>query len=102
MLITLTNANPAHKNRAIIINSDAIVSIHRNITTREDGSIEEVTFVHCPPHGTWEVLETPDNIVKRIQGDIDVIPVLDSSDEVEYGSPVKTVGIKKPRKKNSE
>jgi prephenate dehydratase len=69
MLIKLTNANPAHKNRDIVINADAIVSIHRNITTREDGSIEEVTFVHCPPHGTWEVTQTIEEVLSLISGE---------------------------------
>jgi len=68
MLITLTNANPAHKNRPIVINSDAIVSIHRNITSRDDGSIDEVTFVHCPPHGTWEVVQTIEEVLALING----------------------------------
>jgi hypothetical protein len=69
MLITLTNASPAHKNRPIVLNTDIIASIHRNITTREDGSIEEVTFIHCPPHGTWEVVETIEEVLAIASGE---------------------------------
>jgi len=69
MLIKLTNSSPSHKNRPVILNSDFIVSIHRNITTREDGSIEEVTFIHIPPHGTWEVAETVEEVLALISGE---------------------------------
>ena len=31
--------------------------------TREDGIVETVTFVFCPPHGTWEVSEDFDDVV---------------------------------------
>ena len=67
MFITFTNANPAHKGKSISLNTDSIVSIHRNFATREDGTLEEVTFVHCPPHGTWEVVESVEEIFKLIK-----------------------------------
>jgi Icc-related predicted phosphoesterase len=68
MFIKLTNANPQHKNNTIVINSDQIVSIHRSMITRDDkeGTKETVTFVHCPPHGTWEVEEEIDLIVSQL------------------------------------
>ena len=69
MLIKLTNSSPSHKNRIVVLNSDFIVSVHRNITTREDGSIEEVTFIHIPPHGTWEVAETVEEVLALISGE---------------------------------
>jgi len=62
MFITLTNANPSHRNKTIVLNTDAIVSVHRAFAKREDESLEEVTFIHCPPHGTWEVLETLEEV----------------------------------------
>lgn len=74
MLITLTNANPAHKNKPIVLNSDLIVSMHRNIATREDGSIEEVSFVHIPPHGTWEVREELAEILAIASGAAPSVP----------------------------
>jgi len=66
MLISLTNANPSHRNKIVVINTDFIVSMHRNIITREDATVEEVTFVHCPPHGTWEVQETIEQVMGLI------------------------------------
>ena len=72
MFITLTNASPAFKGNKVVLNSSNIVSIHRSTVTRTpekaDGEtvIEDITFVHCPPHGTWEVAETPEEIVKLL------------------------------------
>jgi len=72
MFITLTNANPAFKGNKVILNSANIVSIHRSTVTRapekEDGEtvIEDITFIHCPPHGTWEVTETLEQVVKLL------------------------------------
>ena len=72
MFIKFTNANPAHKCKSISLNTDSIVSIHRNFATREDGTLEEVTFVHCPPHGTWEVTEDVTDIVSSINSGIEL------------------------------
>lgn len=63
MYIKLTNASPQHRGNPIAINSDQIVTIHSSIVTREDGIVETVTFVFCPPHGTWEVSEDFDDVV---------------------------------------
>jgi hypothetical protein len=73
MIIKLTNATAAHKGKVIGLNADAIVSVHTETTPRtsEDGSIttlEEVTYVFCPPHGTWEVSESIDEISEKING----------------------------------
>ena len=62
MFLTLTNSAPSHKGIKISINSDYILSIHRNIATRQDGTIEDVTYIHCPPNGTWEVEESLEEI----------------------------------------
>jgi hypothetical protein len=32
----------------------------------EDGIIENITYVFCPPHGTWEVEESLDEVVKTL------------------------------------
>lgn len=62
MFITLTNASPAYRAQSIILNASCIVSVYRLEATRESGDVESVTFVHCPPHGTWEVSETVEEI----------------------------------------
>ena len=55
MLLYLTNANPDHRLKALMINPDNILSITRN---DERG----ITFLFMPPHGTWEVCETIEEI----------------------------------------
>jgi hypothetical protein len=58
MFIKLTNAHPSYRDQEIMLNTQMIVSIYRAEITRDSGLAETVTFVHCPPHGTWEVAET--------------------------------------------
>ena len=66
MLIKFTNAHPQHLDKPILINSDTIVSVRQGPVVREDSTVNDVTFVFCPPHGTWEVKETIDDILKMI------------------------------------
>ena len=72
MFITLTNASPQNKGKKITLNSDLIVSIWRGEVARaadEDGNItesEEVTLVYIPPHGTWEVEETHEEVLAKL------------------------------------
>ena len=72
MFITLTNANPLNKGKKITLNADLIVSIWRGEVARatdEDGNIterEEVTLVFIPPHGTWEVEETHEEVLAKL------------------------------------
>ena len=69
MYIKLTNASPQHRGNNIAINSEQIVTVHSSVVTREDESVETVTFVFCPPHGTWEVKESMSYITKLLNGD---------------------------------
>jgi hypothetical protein len=72
MFITLTNASPQHKGKKITINQDLIVSLWRGDAVRaadEAGTVtetEEVTFIFVPPHGTWEVEETDEEVIKLL------------------------------------
>jgi phage/plasmid-associated DNA primase len=66
MFITLTNASPALRGHRVAIDSKVVVSVFRNTITREDETIEDVTFVFCPPHGTWEVSETVEEIAAML------------------------------------
>lgn len=63
MYVTLTNAAEAHKGNKISINSDLIATVHDSLVTRENGIKEQVTFVFCPPHGTWEVSESLEDLI---------------------------------------
>ena len=38
----------------------------RNSVTIADKIETEKTFIFCPPHGTWEVQETPEEILELI------------------------------------
>ena len=68
MFITLTNASPKFKGQSITINSEHIVTMWRGDAPRTvtpEGEItetENVTLIFVPPHGTWEVEETPEHI----------------------------------------
>ena len=68
MFISLTNASEAFKGQRIAINTDAIVSIYNteNVAKKNDGIIEYVTYIFCPPHGTWEVEESMEDIVNMV------------------------------------
>ena len=68
MILKLTNAFPQYKGLTVLINTDFIVNAISNKVTRDDGTIEVVTTVHCPPHGVWEVEETPERIHDLING----------------------------------
>jgi hypothetical protein len=70
MYIKLTNASPQHRGNNIAINTDQIVTVHSSVVTREDGVVETVTFMFCPPHGTWEVSETYDSVVEQLNSSV--------------------------------
>ena len=59
--------SPAHKGKMVAIRKDLIISVYRNIAIREDESIEEVTYVFAPPHGTWEVEESFDKVMSQLK-----------------------------------
>jgi hypothetical protein len=63
MFISLTNSSPVHKGMLVAIKKDLIVSFYRATVVREDGTQEEVTYVFVPPHGTWEVEETYEEVL---------------------------------------
>jgi len=66
MFITLTNANENHKGNKVAVRISEIVSVYNTTVTREDGTIENITLVFAPPHGTWEVSESLEHIVTEL------------------------------------
>ena len=66
MYIKLTNANPAHKGLPLSIRQDLVLSVHNSTVVRDDGTVETVTFLNCPPHGTWEAQDTFDSVVAQL------------------------------------
>jgi hypothetical protein len=64
--LNLTNANPAHRGNSLAIRADLILTAHNAVVTREDLTTELVTYIFCPPHGSWEVLETYQDVVDQL------------------------------------
>jgi len=64
--LKLTNANPLNRGMPLAIRKDLPVTVHSNLTTRDDSTVEMVTYIFGPPHGTWEVLETYDYIMQQL------------------------------------
>jgi hypothetical protein len=75
MFIILTNAAEAFKGQRVAINTDIIVSVYNteNLAKKNDGIIERVTYVFCPPHGTWEVEESMEEIVNIVNNIVNEI-----------------------------
>jgi hypothetical protein len=94
MYIKLTNASPQHRGNNIGISSEHVVTVHSSVVTREEGTVETVTFVFCPPHGTWEVSESFDHVVSMLnqaqRGELDtfVLPVAPPTTQLEAVEPV--------------
>jgi hypothetical protein len=66
MFITFTNASDLHKGNKVAIRISEIVSVYNSTVTKESGVLENVTFVFAPPHGTWEVTESLEDIVSEL------------------------------------
>jgi len=64
MFITLTNAVDSFRGSKIAIKKDLIATIHSQFVTNDAGIIENKTFIFCPPHGTWEVSESLEQVVE--------------------------------------
>jgi hypothetical protein len=63
MYLTFTNASPTHKGNKVAIHKDLILTVHEAMVTRDDETLEMVTFIFGPPHGTWEVSESLEEVV---------------------------------------
>ena len=66
MYLNLTNASPAHRGTKLAIDRDLVVTAHASLVTRDDELTEMVTFIFCPPHGTWEVSETFEQVITQL------------------------------------
>jgi hypothetical protein len=72
MFITLTNATEANRGKKITLNINSIVSIFQGTKTNtvdDDGMVtdsETVTYLFVPPHGTWEVSETHEEVLAML------------------------------------
>jgi len=68
MYITLTNAAAEHQGSKIAINSDLVATVYSTLVEKESGILENVTYIYCPPHGTWEVSESLEKVVTLLNG----------------------------------
>ena len=66
MFINLSNANALHKGNPVAIKKDLIVSVYASTQVGDDNTVNQVTFVFVPPHGTWEVLEPYDQVLAEL------------------------------------
>jgi len=72
MFITLTNAAEANQGKKITLNTANIVSIFEGVKTNtvdDDGMVTDsrrVTYLFVPPHGTWEVEESHEEILAML------------------------------------
>jgi len=68
MFVQLTNMSVHHRHQPVVLNSSLIVSMMTATVVRDEatGSSEVVTYVFVPPHGTWEVKESLEEILEQI------------------------------------
>lgn len=64
--IKLTNSAEAHHGRPIAIRDDLIYTVHTDEVMDTVGQTRRVTYIYCPPHGTWEVKESFDEVMRQI------------------------------------
>ena len=70
MYLKLTNAIKEHDGNIIAIRKDAIISVREGDKVSDSGIPELVTFVFCPPHGTWEVKEDVDTVLDMLNEEV--------------------------------
>ena len=66
MFIKLINASPLHRGRPLLIRASAILTVFEGTAVREDSTIDEVTYIFSPDHGTWEVQDCADDVFKKL------------------------------------
>jgi urease gamma subunit len=62
----LTNAADGHQGNKVAIRKDLVVSVHQKFDKNEDNIIAIKTFIFCPPHGTWEVSESMEDVIQQL------------------------------------
>lgn len=65
MYLSLTNAAEQHTGSPIILRKDLVVAAH-SATADNDGIVTTKTFIFVPPHGTWEVAEPLEEVLKQL------------------------------------
>jgi hypothetical protein len=65
MYLFLTNAAEQHAGAKIILKKDLVVAAH-TATEEKDGVVTTKTYLFVPPHGTWEVSESLEEVLKQL------------------------------------
>lgn len=69
MYLQFTNALPEFRGLPLCIRKDAIISVRQGFAKRDGKETPDiVTYVYCPPHGTWEVFEPYDQVLELLNG----------------------------------
>jgi hypothetical protein len=65
--LNLTNANPLNRGERVAIRRNLIVSVFTAQVMRDgEEKPTAVTCVFAPPHGTWEVEESYEEVFKQL------------------------------------
>jgi hypothetical protein len=70
MFIKVTNAAKDFLHNPLYIKADAILTVYEGTSIRNEGTVDEyhedVTFIFSPTHGTWEVLDSAEDVYKQL------------------------------------
>jgi hypothetical protein len=66
MYLVLTNAAEQHNGSKIALKKDLIVAVHSATEEKEPNVFVTKTYLFAPPHGTWEVAESLEQVVKQL------------------------------------
>jgi hypothetical protein len=70
MFIKVTNAAKDFLHNPLYIKADAILTVYEGTSIRNEGTVDEyhedVTFIFSPTHGTWEVLDSAEDVYTQL------------------------------------
>jgi hypothetical protein len=70
MFIKVTNAAKNFFNLPLLIKADVILTVYEGASVRNEGTVDQytqdVTFIFSPTHGTWEVLDSAEDVYKQL------------------------------------
>jgi hypothetical protein len=66
MYLVLTNAAEQHSGSKIALKKDLVVAVHSTTEEKEPNVFVTKTYLFVPPHGTWEVTESLEQVVKQL------------------------------------
>lgn len=70
MFIKVSNAAKDLLYKPLYIRADVILTVYEGTSLRNEGThdqyYEDVTFIFSPNHGTWEVLDSADDVHKQL------------------------------------